>query len=56
MSYKVKVRKKIVKEPETTTKSYYECPECGYRDDIGGLCPNCEYIGECAEMEWIRED
>ncbi len=39
---KVKVRKKIVNK-NNTEKSYFECPICGYQDDMGGTCPNCNY-------------
>ena len=35
MSYKVKVKKKKVAD--------YECPKCGYQDNMGGFCPNCEH-------------
>lgn len=54
MSYKVKVKKKTIKkESKITPEPYYECPCCGYQDDIGGCCPNCEYIGLYTEMEYI---
>lgn len=54
MSYKVKVKKRTIKkEPKITPEPYYECPRCGYQDDIGGCCPNCEYIGHYTEMEYI---
>lgn len=53
MSYKVKVTKKIVKKKhKSVTEPYYECPCCGYQDDIGGSCPSCEYSGwHPTEME-----
>lgn len=51
MSYKVKVTKK--KKPKIVPKPYYECPRCGYQDDMGGFCPNCEYVGIYTDMEYI---
>lgn len=57
MSYKVKVRKKTTKKIlKSIPKPYYECPSCGYEDDIGGFCPNCEYVGNYEEMEYILPD
>ena len=47
MSYKVKVTKK--KKSKIVPKPYYECPRCGYQDDMGGFCPNCEFT----DMEYI---
>ena len=41
MSYKVKVTKK--KKYKPIPKPYYECTKCGYQDDMGGFCPNCDY-------------
>ena len=47
---KVKVTKKTVsKKPKLIPKPYYECPRCGYQDDMGGFCPNCDYL----DMEFI---
>lgn len=51
MSYKVKVTKK--KKPKMVPKPYYECPYCGYQDNMGGFCPSCEYVGRYTEMEYI---
>lgn len=37
----MKVTKK--KKPKLVPKPYWECPRCGYQDDMGGRCPNCDY-------------
>ena len=63
MSYKVKVTKKVIKKKQKPVlEPYYECPCCGYQDDIGGLCPNCEYSGRyttnmefCIPEEFLAE-
>lgn len=48
---KVKVTKKTInKKHKVIPKPYYECPHCGYQDDIGGPCPSCEYTGNYSEM------
>ena len=54
MRHKVKVMKKQIKRIE---EPFYECPRCGYQDDMGGLCPNCEYVGrDSIEMELCLPD
>ena len=42
---KVKVTKKTIsKSPEIAEEEiYWECQHCGYQDNIGGTCPNCDY-------------
>lgn len=51
---KVKVTKKTIKKNrKPIPKPYYECPRCGYQDDMGGFCPNCDYVGVYTDMEYI---
>lgn len=54
MSYKVKVTKKVIKKkPKLIPKPYWECPRCGYQDDMmGGWCPCCEDV----EMEFCLSE
>ena len=48
---KVKVTKKTIrKNTEFDENVCFECPRCGYQDDIGGSCPSCEYNGGYTEM------
>jgi hypothetical protein len=50
---KVKVTKKTIrKKTKLEEKVYWECPRCGYQDDMGGSCPNCEYTGHYTDMEF----
>lgn len=51
MGYKVKVTKK--KKSKIMPNPYYECPRCGYQDEMGGFCASCDYVGIYTDMEYI---